>query len=218
MIENIKRFVKEHRTLIVVIIGVLVICYLYWWLFHKARTSTKEVGGKVTNYISARYILNERDEEKTLYFYVLGAYIHDTDRKRAIKGRQNRLLYVLNKEGERQARVGNSKILNMFVSYFNKFIGVMTEDNISLVNVVKIPCYFYGIKRGNSYNTAVAILGGKKKITKFIGSFSNFNFKEILEKYQSEEKCGRILEDYNNLCDFLDECASDMKRMCLGVL
>ena len=45
MIENIKRIVNEHRTLIVIIIAVLVICFLYWWFCCKDRPVANKVKG-----------------------------------------------------------------------------------------------------------------------------------------------------------------------------
>ena len=45
MIENIKQFVNEHRTLIAVIITVLVICFLYRWFCCKDRPLVDKVKG-----------------------------------------------------------------------------------------------------------------------------------------------------------------------------
>ena len=52
MIENIKRFVNEHQTLIVVIVGVLVICFLYWWLCWKDRALQNRVKGGISDHKS----------------------------------------------------------------------------------------------------------------------------------------------------------------------
>ena len=49
MIDNIKRFVNEHHTLIAVIIGVLVICFIYWWFCCKDRPSANKVRGGYAN-------------------------------------------------------------------------------------------------------------------------------------------------------------------------
>ena len=49
MIDNIKRFVNEHHTLMVVIIGVLVIYFLYWFLCREdGHPVVKVKGGEVS--------------------------------------------------------------------------------------------------------------------------------------------------------------------------
>ena len=71
MIENIKRFVNEHHTLMVVIIDVLVICFLYWFFCCKDKPLENKVkGGEV-----CLLIINDREYIGMLinepFFYVL---------------------------------------------------------------------------------------------------------------------------------------------------
>lgn len=45
MIDNIKTFVNNHQALIVVVIGVLAICFLYWCLCCKDKPLVNKVKG-----------------------------------------------------------------------------------------------------------------------------------------------------------------------------
>lgn len=53
MIGDIKRFVNEHHTLMIVVIGVLVICFIYWFLCCKDMSSANKVkGGSLTQKVA----------------------------------------------------------------------------------------------------------------------------------------------------------------------
>ena len=100
MIENIKRFVNEHHTLMVVVIGVLVICFIYWWFYCKEGAGSSKTKGGTIDYISTKCNLNIFESNMDLYFQVLGAHISssiidDDGGKEKVCG----LLYVLNERG-----------------------------------------------------------------------------------------------------------------------
>ena len=59
MIENIKRIVNEHRTLKVVIIGVLVICFIYWWFCCKDSVPKNKVRGGFESGLYYAYDAND---------------------------------------------------------------------------------------------------------------------------------------------------------------
>lgn len=164
MKEKIKRFVNEHRTLIVVIITVIFAFFLYRYLCCKNRPVKKFEGGanfkyfplnKIngnitnTNYHNANHkvkgggpiykILPFKFNGKIYYFWVLGKEIKD------------QTMYVLNENGEKLAKDINERIFKNFDMYNDKITIVLKDDNqISRIEkLLTNPLFFYEY---NQYN------------------------------------------------------------------
>lgn len=179
MIENIKRFVREHHILIVVIIAVLVICFLHWWFCCKdEHLAVKVKGGEagtavldLTEYgggiwrvlgmeiIGEREIKGEGEEEKMEEKWGRKG----RGRKRREERKNVRYpFYVLNEEGIR-----NVKAFPHFgYTIFNEFTG----DLLGMFN--------------NSYEF---IYGGGGKGRAVQKTFQDLSNKEIGEKFNSPD-------------------------------
>ena len=120
MIDNIKRLVNEHHTLMVVIIGVLVICFLYWWFCCKDRPSTNKVKGGGVSYERAFYVKNCNYKS---IFVTISSLEYP--------------FFVLNDLGEKEL-LKNADFFKQFQAFFDDF---STNDCI-LKTMLKGPSYF----------------------------------------------------------------------------
>ena len=217
MIENIKRFVNEHHTLIGVIVGVLVICFIYWWFCCKDRPVVNKIKGGGPFAVLVPFRVNG----KIYYFWVLGKSISD----------ECPTFYVLNEAGEKKAGEINAKIFSKYQMFSNLLAGQTDEEGATILEKIALnPLHFYrrstysirdflGLKDVNS------LYGQKEEHVLEMEDEEPFDFRLCLERItkKSEEEgdddesegedgkdtkqkmIGKILEDYINLNNFIEE-------------
>ena len=215
MIENIKQFVNEHQTLIVVIIGVLVICFIYWFPCCKDRPSANKVnGGEVGK---MKVIVGNRLYE-SIGMMMNGDY----------------LLWVLTDIGE------NFITTNNYISTYNFLEQLFFEDeNNNLYKVIKNPVGFL-FKDYETYSSqTIKNLFNDLEIDELrnliysdldddeVPSFDSdlncdkliFDFGLIITHTNiPEENKQLIIENYHKLDDFLQKCHGVAKVNYIGQL
>ena len=160
MIEDIKRFIKGHRTLIVIIIAILIIYLLYWLLFRK----DKQLGNKIKGGVSCLAYMKDGDN----IYEVLGIKIEDgfsdipadfrmknKNADRLIAEMENPCpFFLLTNEGEKfvEDHAGvidknwmlfykNFCVTNYFANILNNPVNFISEDDSSGKAIQKLsPC------------------------------------------------------------------------------
>ena len=202
MIENVKRFVNEHHTLMVVIIGVLVICFIYWWFYCKDKPLANKVKGGLASYKIAK-INND-------YYKIVGISL------------ANENLIVLSQKGENLLKTLDETIKYFYI-YFESFTKNEYINNINnkynIVKVIKEPCTYFNLENGKTKNTGAALIGSKN-ISTFINETKCFSFSNItnhcIEEIEGNDEKSQIRKDnlslvlqkYNELVKFVKENAS----------
>ena len=198
MIDNIKRFVNEHHTLMVVIIGVLVICFLYWWFCCKDRPLANKVKGGIAGFKITKINGN--------YYKIVGVPL------------TGECLIVLSKEAENLLENLN-KIINRFYLYFDEYTRTYDindiENRYNIIKVIKEPCTYFNLNTGITKNTGLALFGSQN-ITTFINTTEDFDFSSIINqliqkvnvkdeiKNQKRKKnLMLVLTRYNELVEFV---------------
>ena len=193
MIENVKRFANEHRTLIVVIISVLVICFLYWFLYCKDRPL--ENGGDI-------YKLALKFKNKQLSVDIECLLVNIVDKP----------IVVLSGSGELKYK--QNDIYNKYIMFNDLCI-----RNESFKNTVRFPlCFFTGnhnitfyqvfgtdANNDNIYYTGDILTFDKYSDVDKTNPLINFNFTNIItNSVLSKEIQDDILKTYDNLLNFTE--------------
>ena len=129
MIENIKQFVNEHQTLIVVIICVLVICFIYWYFCCKEKPLANKVKGGTlsTNFYKKCTVKTASNHTASKVFQCVGININD-----------NLLFTVLNEDG--RALIGKfNEEFKKFTIYVNKYLDHTFKKTLDIITVIKSP-------------------------------------------------------------------------------
>ena len=174
MIENIKRFVDEHRTLIAVIIVALVICFLYWLLFSKCGSTGKKVkGGSARKKVC--YLGDRR-----VPFEVLGMPI-DGD------------FFVLNEDGRREVE-NTSALFKTYVRYVHYYTHCNFEgDYLSLPNLVKNPYHFFNLNT-KSGSAVINLIPNERKSKKKPEPLRRCDHIEKCERFSFEKSLDIAIE------------------------
>lgn len=192
MIENIRQFVDEHHTLMIVIIWFVALCFIYWLLFCKCSST----GNKVKGGTAQRGVcyLGNRDP-----FEVLGLAIDDD-------------FFVLNEAGRKEVEKTNDyfKTYVLYVNHYTRcnFVG----DYLSLPNLVKNPYHFFNLNT-NSGSAVINLIPNERKSSKRqeprgrcdrIEAWERFNFEKSLEIAVEDEGIKEDIKgSFKRLRDFV---------------
>ena len=192
MIENIKRIINEHRTLVVVIIGVLVICFIYWWFCCKDSIPKNKVRGG-TAVTKVCYLGPGK-----IPFKCLGLEINSN-------------FFVLNEEGRGVVKTV-SDLFNTYILYVNHYTNCNFEkDSLSLPNLVKKPYHFFN-KFARSGSAIINLIPNERLSKKnpnparrgeHIASVTCFDFETCLECADVSVR-KNIVGSYTKLYNFVN--------------
>ena len=195
MIDNIKRFVNEHQTLMVVIIGVLIICFLYWWFCCKDKTVKR--GGDVY-----KLPLEVVEEDGGGVYNFIGADVIS----------EKYPLYVMN---ENANSLMDDKLLKYWRYFYDSYLLLDEEEimGVELGNMFKRPVFKITGKEKDKRTTLTAL---QESAENFFGKVYLKNNHKFLDTPRKEMKFkfedfvdkrthGDVLKNYERLVLFIEK-------------